>query len=452
MPANPTIFPEKREQLQQLFVRGSEAMSKANYEYADFYFADCVLQDPGNPIYARTFLANLRKKHGEKKKTTSSLLAAGKKMVADPKKPENLFKTCIETLKSNPWDVGTLISTGEACEALGFHDTALIYYQSAVDADSNHIGANMAYCAALRESADFDGAVACVHRVLKQNPEDREMRKLLKDILAEKTIHQGKYATGVSRDILEGTGAGVPDAEDIMGRTLTVEEQIERRIKKNPQDTANYVELAQHYLMQSDYAKAEECYVRAAEVSHNTPSMVEGLLEVQKKRLYAESFRLKEEYEINQQEESKSDFLAVRSRYEAKNMELARFRVQHFPNHMGYRYDYGKLLQKNEQVTEAIAEFQFAKADKAREGDCLLALGQCFQMIRQYKLAMTHYHEAVSVLEAGENKKKALYLATKLALTLEDYDKAESYGHKLAAIDFSYRDLGSLLEQIAQRK
>ena len=452
MSASPTISPEKREQLRLLFVRGSEAMSKANYEYADFYFADCVLQDPGNPIYARTFLANLKKKFGEKKKTTSSLYAAGKKFVVDSKKPENLFKTCVETLKSNPWDISTLISTGEACDALGFHEAAIIYYESAVDGDVNHIGANMAYCSALREAANFDGAIACVRRMLKHHPEDREMQKMLKDILAEKTIHQGKYATGVSREMLEAATTEVPEDEDAMGRTLTIEEQIERRIKKNPLDTANYVELAQYYLKQSDFVKAEECYVRAAEVSHNTPSMVEGLLEVQKKRLYVESLRLKEEYENNQREESKSVFIATRNLYEAKSLELAQYRVKHFPNHMGYRYDYGMLLQKNEQVHEAIAEFQFAKADKAREGDCLLALGQCFQMIRQYKLAMTHYQEAVSALTLGESKKKAMYLSMKLAFTLEDYDLAESYGHQLAAIDFSYRDLGSMLEQITQRR
>jgi tetratricopeptide (TPR) repeat protein len=453
MPADSTVSPEQRKRLQQLFAKGNEQMSRANYEYADdIYFTPCVLQDPGNPIYARAFLANLRKKFGEKKKTTGSLLATGKKMVADSKKPEILFRVSIETLKTNPWDISSLISTGEACDTLGFHETALIYFESAVDADSNHIGANIAYCAALREAADFDGAISCIKRIIKQRPEDREVQKLLKDILAEKTIHQGKYATGVSREVLEAAVSVVPENEDAMGRILTVEEQIERRITRNPQDTANYVELAQHYLKQSDFAKAEESYARAADVSENTPAIVEGLLETQKKRLHAESLRLKEEYENNLQEESKAIFLATRNQYEAKKMELAQYRVKHYPNHMGYRYDYGMVLQKNEQVNEAIVEFQRAKADKNRAGDCLLALGQCFQMIRQYKLAMTHYQEAVSVLEPGENKKKALYLAMKLAFTLENYDLAEEYGHQLAAIDFAYRDLGEILDQITQRQ
>ena len=428
-------------------------MLKANYEYADnIYFTECVLQDPGNPIYTQTFLANLRKKFGEKKKTTRSFIAAGKQMAVDAKKPESLFKVSIETLKSNPWDIETLIAAGHACEALGHLETAVIYCRAAVDADPQHVGANLACCDVLRQTADYDSALLCVQRILKQQPEDMEARKLLNDISAEKTIHKGKYAIGASRNAVESAGITIAENEDVMGRSLTIEEQIERRIAKNPQDTANYVELAQWYYKQSDFAKAEECYTRAVEVSQHAPDMIERLLETQKKRLHTETLRLKEQYEQTQQEDVKSVFFATRSQYEAKSLELAQHRIKCYPNHTGYRYDYGVLLKKNGQTKEAIAEFQLAKAEPSRKGDCLLALGQCFQMIKQYKLAMTHYQEAVSVLESGDNKKKALYLAVKLAIDLEDYSLAESYGHQLAAIDFSYRDLGNLLDQIAQRQ
>ena len=453
MSADSTISPEKREQLQQLFVRGNEQMSKRNFEYADnIYFTECVLQDPGNPIYAQTFLANLRKKFGDKKKKTKSLLSAGKKLMSDAKKPEILFKTSVEMLKSNPWDIETLISAGKACEDLGHMATATVYFQTAVDADSTHVGANFAYSDILRETADYDGALACLRRILKQRPDDMNVQRLMKDILAKKTIHQGRYATGVSRNDKESAGSAIPENEDVMGRSLTVEERIERRITKNPQDTANYLELAQWYSNKSDFTKAEECYKRAVAVSNHAPNLVEGLLEIQKKRLHAESLRLKEEYENNLQEESKSLFLATRSRYEAKSMELALHRIKQYPNHAGYRYDYGVLLRKSGQIKEAIAEFQRVKTDAPRTGDCLLELGQCFQIIKQYKLAMSHYQGAVSALEPGENKKKALYLAMTLACVLEDYVQAEAYGHQLAAIDFSYRDLGEMLELIAQRR
>ena len=451
MSADSTISPEKRERLQQLFVRGNEQMLKAGYEYADFYFSDCVLQDPGNPIYATTFLANLRKKFGNKKKATKSLIAVGKTMAVNARKPESIFKVGIEALKSNPWNIEMLLSTGKACELLGHFQSAIVYFQSAVDADPNHIGANTACCEALEEAADYDGAIACVQRILKQRPNDLEVRARLNYLSAEKAIHKGKYATGGNRHLLESASAAIPENEDVMGRSLTVAEQIERRIEKNPQDTANYIELAEWYKKQPDFAKAEECYARAASALNDDPGMIERLFETQKKRLHAETLRLKGEYEKTLQEDVKSLFFATRNQYETKSMELAQHRIKHSPHRADYHFDYGILLQKNEQVKEAIAEFQIAKMEKSLEGNCLLELGRCFQMIRQYKLAMTHYQEAVSALELGESKKKALYLAMKLAFTLEDFGQAELFGHQLAAIDFSYRDLGDILEQIAQR-
>jgi len=427
-------------------------MSKAGYEYADFYFSDCVLQDPGNPIYAATFLANLRKKFGGKKKTTRSIIAVGKKMTVDFRNPENVFKAGIETLKSNPWETETLLSTGKACEHLGHSKSALVYLQSAVDADPNHIGANTACSEALEEAADYDGAIACMQRIFKQRPDDLEIRKRLNHLSANKAIHKGKYATGESRDMLESANTAIPESEDAMGRSLTVEEQIERRIKKNPQDAANYIELAEWYKKQPDLAKAEECYAEAVRALNDDPDMVERLLEIQKRRLHAETLRLKEEYEKTLQEDVKSVFFASRNQYDAKSIELAQHRIKHSPHRADYHFDYGVLLQKKEQVKEAIAEFQMAKVEKSIAGDCLLELGRCFQMIRQYKLAMTHYHEAVQVLESGENKKKALYFAMKMAFTLENYVQAEEYGHQLAAIDFAYRDLEDMLAQIAQRR
>ena len=454
MSTDTAISPKKREQLQQLFVRGNEQMSMKAYEYADdIYFTPCVLQDPGNPIYAKTFLANLQKKFGEKKKTTQSILAVGKKLAVDFKKPESLFKVSIETIKSNPWAVDALITAGKACFDMGHTKSAIIYHYAAIDADPYHVAANFACIAVFREAAEYEAALACIQRILKQQPQNKDARQLLQDISAEKTIHRGKYASGTSRETSENAEEDMPEheTEEEKSRPLSPIEQIERRIAKNPSDSANYIELAQLFSRQSQYADAEKNYAKAVELSNNASDKVDLLLETQKKRLHADTLRLKEEYEQRPQENLKTMFFAARKQYEEKSLELAGHRVKHHPNNTGYHFEYGLLLQKQERVHEAIAEFQAAKLDTARLGDCLLEIGRCFQMIRQYKLALTHYHDAAQALESGENKKKALYLAMKLAINMEDFSQAETYGHQLASIDFSYRDLSAMLEQIARR-
>lgn len=434
-------------------------MSIASYAYADdIYFTPCVLGDPSNVIYFKTFLANLKKKYGEKKKKgVLSFLAGGKKTIAS-KKPDQVFKAAIASIRTNPWDVSALMAGGQACEELGHSDAAVEYYRAAVEAEPFDVEANKLCCAALRELADFDGALACAHRILKVNPKDHEAAKLRNDITVEKTIHKGKYAKGDSNEVREAAAQmkGIAEDEDVMGRKLSYVEQIERRMKKNPGDMANYLELAQYYYQQSDYGKAEEHYTTVVDLSKKSPDMVERLLDSQKQRLHGDVLKLKEEFEQSRDKTIVPRFNQAKEEYEQKNMELVKHRIKHNPNHAGHRYEYGMLLYKLGSIKEAIAEFQMAKADTIRKGECLLALGECFQKIKQHKLAMTHYQEAVEALaestEQKENRKIALYRAAKLAYALEDYEKAEKFGLDLAAIDFSYKDLGELLDKVAKKR
>ncbi|GHT36820.1 hypothetical protein FACS189427_09010 [Planctomycetales bacterium] len=455
-PNESAVSPEKREKLQQLFAQGNKQMSIGSCEYADdVYLTPCVLADPGNVIYFKTFLANLKKKYGDKKKkgVFGFIAGTGKKAVAS-KKPEEKFKAAVSAIRSNPWDVSALLAGGDACEELGYSESALEYYRAAVDAEPFDADANWACAAALREIADYDGAISCMNRYKKTKPQDTRALKMLNDLTVEKTIHKGKFATGDANQVREAVSQmkGIAEDEDVMGRPLTYLEQVEKRIKKNPDDIANYLELAQHYYQQGDYEKSEEYFVQCVEKSKNAPDMQERLLDTQKQKLLAKVVKLKEEFETTHNKELVQPFNAVKAEYDEKNMELARFRIKYHPAHSGFRFEYGTLLQRQKLYKEAIAEYQTAQQDVTKKGECLLAIGQCFQQIKQYPLAMKHYQGAVeAITDTGDNKKKALYLAAKLAFALEDYEKSKTYGEQLAMLDFAYKDLGDLLDKVNQK-
>jgi tetratricopeptide (TPR) repeat protein len=457
MSGDSIISPEERERLQRLYMNGNKQMMIQSYDYANDMFRECFLCDPANIIYLKSFLDNLRRKYGEKKKKGIFKFLSGKKEANTEKKAEVILKSGVHSLQADPWDVNALLSSGGACEVLGYHDSALEFYKAAVDSEPNNVEANKICAKALRENADFDGALHCVMRILKAKPDDMEAARMQKDITIEKTIHKGQYASGDStkiRDTASNMKSGVvAENEDAMGRQLTYVEQVERRIKKNPNDLANYIDLAEHYYQNANYEKSEEYYTQAVEISNQSTDMIERLLDAQKQKLHAEVVQLKDEFAKNKDESVKNEFYRLKGEFEKKNIELVRHRIKCHPNHAGYHFEYGLMLQKQGDFREAIAEFQNAKSDTSRKGECLLAIGQCFQQIKQYKLAMEHYQESVELLaETDENKKKGLYLVAKLAFALEDYDKAEEYGHRLAAIDFSYKDLGELLDKVAQKR
>ena len=80
----------------------------------------------------------------------------------------------------------------------------------------------------------------------------------------------------------------------------------------------------------------------------------------------------------------------------------------------------------------------------------LLALGECFQHIEQYRLAMSNYEQAIEEISDREEdvKKLALYRASVLAMGLKDFDKAEKYLTDLAGLEFGYKDVAERLDKI----
>jgi hypothetical protein len=80
-----------------------------------------------------------------------------------------------------------------------------------------------------------------------------------------------------------------------------------------------------------------------------------------------------------------------------------------------------------------------------------LHLGESFQYIRQFRLALASYEAAVEAADSIQldTKKLALYRAGVLAAELNDRDRAEKHLTQLAAIDFGYRDVADRLDKLA---
>jgi tetratricopeptide (TPR) repeat protein len=127
-------------------------------------------------------------------------------------------------------------------------------------------------------------------------------------------------------------------------------------------------------------------------------------------------------------------------------------RVERYPGNLNFKYELGYQYMLNKRYAEAIQELQVAKNDPRRKGVCIMVLGQCFQHIKQYRLAMKHFEQAVQEIpdRDAENKKGALYRAGRLAMAMKDLDKAEKLLTTLAGMDFTYKDVSTLLDKIAK--
>ena len=448
------LSPAKRKQLQQCFEHANKMMSQDSFDYANELFIQCVTGDPANFLYLQSFLGNLKRKYNNNRKGSNLAFIKGagtrravKKCLAH-ENWDGVFRAGLEALKLNPWDVATLTTMATACKTLNYEEVELAYLKTALEANPKDPDVNRLCAQALRERGQFDQAIACWHRVEQARPDDEEAQRAIASLAVEKTISRGRFDE-MDPSKLKQTGQGQdPQA------TINQEERLEREIASHPDDIPRYLELAELHLREERYDKAEEVLAKAHEASDGDVDVRDRWEDTQLRHVRQQYIQCQKEAEETNSEEARKRCKQLDKELKAKDLEVHKNRCDRYPNNLAFKYDLGVRYQRIGRFNEAIQEYQQARNDPRRMGLCMLALGQCFQQIKQYRLAISHYAEAIQEIPDRDvkNKKLALYLASKLAYFLTDYEVAERYATTLAGLDFAYKDIAALLDKIAKKR
>jgi tetratricopeptide (TPR) repeat protein len=332
------------------------------------------------------------------------------------------------------------------------HDECRLFYlKSALEGNPKDPHLNKLAAIALTDMGQFDQAIACWRRVEQARPNDEEPQKAIADLAVRKTIAQGGYDDGdPSKRLHQAGGAGQQAPVD----ELTPEQRLEEKIAKQPKEIAHYYELAQYYANRDRFEEAEEVLVRAVEASDGDRDVRERLEDIQEQRLRRQASQAKGRVEEDSSEENERLYRQARKELNTKEIEVYGNRCERYPNNLAFKYELGVRYQLAGEYGEAIKQFQIARNDPRRKGLCMLALGQCFQQIKQFKLAMTNYEGAIEEIPDRDaaNKRDALHRAGKMALALKDIDTAEKHLTALAGQDFTYKDVSSLLDRITEMR
>jgi tetratricopeptide (TPR) repeat protein len=145
--------------------------------------------------------------------------------------------------------------------------------------------------------------------------------------------------------------------------------------------------------------------------------------------------------------------LARRMAAQANQVELEVYsaRAARTPGNTLLQYELGLRCKRAGKYREAIHAFQASRDDLRNKAAVQLHLGESFQYIRQFTLALGSYEAAIEAANDMQldTKKLALYRAGVLAADLKDLDRAEKHLTGLAAIDFGYRDVADRLDKLA---
>ena len=453
------LSPMQRKRIEKAFEHAKKLMGQQEYDhsYVSELLSQCVNGDPSNADYLTAYIENLHRKFNNK--PPPAIIAQFKERAARAamKKAEaqgqweEVYRNGAKVLTANPWDVPTLRSMATAAKHLGHVLCEMRLLKFALEANSKDPDTNMQCAKALAELGQYDQAIACLHRAEQARPDDEEIQRLIAELSVRKHLAKAKRpdeeaAEKKKKAAAAAKAAGKPPEEE----EVSQEELLRERIARDPKNLQNYFELAQIYINRDDYKEAEAVYAKALAISGGEVEVQERWEDVQLRRLRQELMEVKKRRDSGEPGVDEQ-YQRLRKELNDRELEVYKNRCERYPNNLTFKYELGLRYQIGGQINEAIKQFQIARNDPRRKGVCMLSLGQCFQQIKQYRLAMSHYEAAIEEIpdRDAENKKRALYQAGKLAFALGDLDAAEKHLSALAGLDFSYRDVSTLLDKIA---
>jgi len=453
--------PAAKKRLQKMFEHAGKQMGQENYDYATELFSQCVWGDPGSKVFVQNFLGNLHKKYANNRKGSSfgqfkelGARSALKKALAQSDW-EEVVKNGLAVLKVNPWDAPALIAMATASENLAgmipgeYMDCQLFYLKAAWEANPKDPVINRLLGLALGKRGQYDNAIACWHRVEEARPDDEEPRRAIAFLAVEKSI---KFDDTDARKIT-GKDRHAPAATQ-EGEELTPVERLRRRIGRNAADIPAYYELAQLYFNEDRYEEAEDLMHAAYEASKHDGDVRDKWDDARVRHMRYKCVLAEKRAKESGSDEAKVEVKQLGRQTNELLLEIYQGRVERYPTNLAFRFELGQQYKVLGQFGEAIKEFQVARNDARRKGVCVLLLGECFQAIKQHRLAMDHYEASIQEIpdRDTDNKKLALYRAGKLAFALKDLGKAEKHLGVLASMDFSYRDVSTLLDKVAEQR
>ncbi|MEQ8208505.1 MAG: tetratricopeptide repeat protein [Lacipirellulaceae bacterium] len=456
-----------RHRLQKVFEHGGRCVAKKDYDYANQLYAQCVVEDPASITYLQAFLDNLEQKHAEKKPgkiaglKIKSHRSALTKAAAKGDWPAAFTAGC-QALALSPYDATTLIALADACQELGIDECQLYYLKWALRSDAKNPTVNRRAALQLARMGQFDQAIACWQRVAEAKPDDEEARQAIARLSVEKTIHVGGYD---SKDLSNEEPADGEKSFNVSrlakqevdpDEGVPLEERLQNAIAADPTDIEAYVSLADLYLQKNQLDEAEDILSRANQAAGGGNLTVTERSEDVQLRRARRQVEVAEKQAAEQPSEETSRLLTqLRQQANQTELEVYAARSDRQPGSTRLKFELGVRLKKAGKIREAIPVLQAARGDSRQKTTVLLGLGECFQKIEQYKLALSNYEQAVvsagedSGESAPETLKLALYRAGVLATGMRELDRAERHLTDLAGIDFGYRDVAERLDKIA---
>ncbi len=444
----------------ECFKKGTEALNKANWDYAIDMFTKAVRLVPDNLLYRQTLRGAEYRKYNNNKtgaKMAGLRLAGVRTRIGRARMKSDwaaIEQAAEEGLLINPWDAQLNADLAEACQNLGYADVALIQYVKATESDGNNKDYQEKLANLYELKGRYTDAIECWRKISKIDPLDSQARSKMTQLEAMNVMDRGGYEDAKStQDVKTGydfdrpVKSVVPDAFD--GPGSSPEADLQRAIRKAPADKNNYLKLADLYTRERKLQEAHDVLKTALEVSGGDPNVRE-LLEDN------ELSQLRQNLAIARQTRE-TDPVANKNYQELKvellkrEIEVFSSRVDRYPKDSRWKYELSLRYMKLRDWNKAIPLLQQSVADVRLKGEILVALAKCFDAVGNKLLARRQLEQAVQVINSHDKTtlfSEAHYCLARLCEQSKEKDQAISHYNEVLSVDYSYADARERLEKL----
>jgi tetratricopeptide (TPR) repeat protein len=462
----PLVTPEQRRVAAAQFEHANQAIAKGNFDYGIQLLLSCCKLDPANLIYRRALRQAQKAKHENNlhgSRFAMLTTSATRLRLKNALRGGEYLKALEygeQILVSNPWDIGAQMGMSEAFDNLGLVDPALWTLEQARQTNAKNAALNRALARLYEKRGNFAQAIALWELVRKADPTDVEAQHKSKDLAASDTIARGyshatddktaeepKASEGTAETKAMETQVATPPAFDRAAREVA---PLLTKLNAEPTNRLLYLQVAAVYRRNAQYDQARAILQQGLGPTGNHFELAVELADVEIEPFRRNLVLTEQKLEtVPASEELRKIRARLLKEINTRELDLYRQKAERYPTEMSHRFELGVRLLRVGQVDEAIRALQAVRADPRYLWKALMYLGFCFKSRNNWRLAQRNFEDALQNLPPSEAsvRKELLFQLAQGCAEAGDLAKAVELGYELANLDFSFHDIGRLLDE-----
>ncbi len=459
------MAPDKNKIAADCYKRGSEAMAQQNWDYAVSMYGQAASLVPDNVLFRQSLRGcEERKYNGNKKgaRLAGIKLTRIKSRIAAAKMKEgweNIDKAAEEGLTLNPWDAQLNADMAQACMERGFHECAVFGFRRAAALEPKKKEYHRSLALALEEMGNYADAIKCWNNIYALDPLDSEARSKIGQLEASSAMKKGGYEDAEStQEVRTGYEFDRPSKstspQPADGPGMSIEADLQRAIRKEPENQDHYLKLAEFYRRNKQLDKSLETYQKAMQVSGGDPNIREQLEDLELEMMRNNLALARQAAAADPENETTLENVKGLTRdLVRQEIDVFSRRVKRYPADMKLKFELAKRYRMVKKIDLAIPLLQQASTDNRIKNDVLVNLGKCFAAANQADLALRQFQKAIPEINPQDKPEllaEAHYLAGRLCEELGKRDEAENHFGEVIGIDYTYKDARKRLERLQQ--